>query len=141
VPGVRALSFRYSIGYYDLVEVVGSEFDDWLRRKLESGGVNEVHVAHQVASLVQQHVPTSPRQLLELTMQCEALLDAELGEPMLEAATDLYDALRLAVADYFGERLWAHWRHVQATEARSVDDLRPEDGGAEDATATDPDFR
>jgi hypothetical protein len=133
---MRVLSYRYSVDYNELEEIVTSEFDHWLRDELEGGGVNELHVARKIARLLGRHVPTSPRQLLELAMQCEALLDARLDEPLVaESAADLYDGLRLATVDQLGEILWAHWRDVRERDARSVDEMvnpRAGDGGESD---------
>ena len=112
---VSALRYRYSLDYRELVEAIGRDFDDWLEEELPLG-VSEQRVDHEISELVATYVPSSPRQLLELAMQCELLLDVELEDPLFDAAPDdAYQALLVAVGRYLSSMLWRVW------EARRAD--------------------
>jgi hypothetical protein len=127
---MRSLTFRYSLDYYDFIAVVTDEFEAWLYYELSHGGATAVRVDHKIVELVSRYVPSSPRQLMELGMQCEALLDINIEDPIFGyQAEDAYEALRIAVSRFVGEELETRWEQRKEQAAEPVADLRPRSNG------------
>lgn len=127
---MRSLNFRYSLDYYDFIAVVTGEFEAWLDYELSHGGATDVRVDHQIVELVSRYVPSSPRQLMELGMQCEALLDVNIEDPIFDyRAEDAYEALRIAVSRFVGEELEARWEQRKEQAAERLADIKPWSSG------------
>jgi hypothetical protein len=138
---VRPLSYCYSLDFADIVAAVTEDFERWLYYELGHGGVSQLRVDFKIAEVVGRYAPTSPRQLLELALQCEELLDVDISNPVFEHRdADAYDALRLAVGHYLAGELAAIWEgsederrraevgpFVVAAEARDGDDADSSD--------------
>jgi hypothetical protein len=109
-PTVAAmsLSYRYSLDHDELFDVVRREFGRWVAYELAHGGPTELRADYRINELVERYTPSSPRQLLELAMQCEALTDIPLEDPIFgHRPDDAYDALRIAVARSLSNDLWS----------------------------------
>lgn len=134
---MRPLQFRYSLNYYDFIETVKSEFETWLRYELRHGGASEVRIDYKVSELLVRYLPSSPRQLLELAMQCEAMLDVSIEDEIFgEQAPDAYEALRIAIARSVANELHLIWENLKLEDGvRRADHLfpfSPEDDGLGD---------
>src|SRR5947208_3565685 len=104
------LTFRYSVDYDELIAAATTDFERWLDYELAHGGVSEMRVDYKIAELVSKYVPTSPRQLLELTMQCEELLGEDISDPVFgHRIGDAYQALRIASGRFLAGELQAIW--------------------------------
>lgn len=129
---MRPVPFYYSVDYNELFSVVTAEFDEWLEYELSHGGVNDVRVDCKVSALIDHYAPSSPRQLLELAMQCEELLGAaaEDGGYVGYEGDDAYEALVVAVSQALRGRMWQLWEHKKREEAvaLAVRSLGAEDG-------------
>lgn len=107
---MQTLRFQYSISYSDFMSAISGAFSDWLEYELGHGGTSVQRIDYKLAELVAAYVPTSPRQLMELTMQCEALLDIEIDDPIFGYhADDAYDALRIAISRHVASELALQW--------------------------------
>jgi hypothetical protein len=119
---MRPVQFIYSIDYHDWLGEVSREFDAWLDRGLAHGGVNDVHVDYKILDLIERFVPSSPRQLMELGMQCEALLGIEIEDEIFGyKPADAYEALRIAISRFVASELETHWDERKLTSAHPLD--------------------
>jgi len=117
---VRPLSYCYSLDFADVVAAVTEEFELWLYYELGHGGVSQLRVDFKIAEVVGRYAPTSPRQLLELALQCEELLDVDISDPVFSHRdADAYDALRLAVGRYLAGELAAIWEGSEDERRRA----------------------
>ena len=117
---MRSVRFCYSLDYFEWLATVTRTFDTWLDHALARGGVNNVHVDHKILELIAVFVPSSPRQLMELGMQCGALLDISIEDDIFgHVADDAYEGLRIAVSRFLAEELETRW------ETRKLDDAEP----------------
>jgi hypothetical protein len=133
---VRSLSFCYSLDYYDFIAVVTGEYEAWLDHELSHGGATDARVDHEIVELVSRYVPSSPRQLMELGMQCEALLDINIEDPIFGyQAADAYEALRIAVSRSVAEELESRWEQRMEEAAEHLADIRPWSRMGEDGLA------
>jgi hypothetical protein len=111
---MRPLSFHYSLNYDDFMRAVVAEFDEWVQHELDHGGVSAVRIDFKIAEFVRHYVPTGARQLLELALQCEALLDVEIEDPIFGyQPEDAYEALRIAISRSVADEIEAHWQGKQ----------------------------
>ena len=117
---MRPLSYRYSLDFSDVVAAVTEDFERWLYHELGHGGVSQLRVDFKIAEVVGRYAPTSPRQLLELALQCEELLDVDISDPVFEhRVVDAYVALRLAVGRYLACELAAIWEGSEDERRRA----------------------
>jgi hypothetical protein len=113
---MRPLTFHYSLYYDDLMSAATGAFSDWVEHELSHGGTSAQRIDYKFIELVAQYVPTSPRQLMELAMQCEALLDVEIDDPIFgHEAEDAYEALRIAISRQVATELEMHWEARKET--------------------------
>jgi hypothetical protein len=127
---MRSLPFSYSLDYYDFIDAVTGEFEAWLDYELRQGGTTNVRVDYKIVELVSRRVPSSPRQLMELGMQCEALLDINIEDPIFGyQAEDAYEALRIAISRFVAEELEARWEQRMEQAAERVADLGSRSSG------------
>lgn len=104
------LPFHYSLDFTELMLSVTRDLDAWLDHELSHGGTTDIRVDYKISELIEHYVPSSPRQLMELGMQCEELLGIEIEDPIFgHHPEDAYDALRVAIARYVGGELSAQW--------------------------------
>ena len=124
---MRPLQFHYSLDYYDFIETVKAEFDAWLRFELSHGGASELRVDYKVSELTVRYLPSSPRQLLELAMQCEEMLDVSIEDEIFgHQAPDAYEALRIAIARSLAAELYGTWEDLKPDDdVKRVDHLFP----------------
>lgn len=88
------------------MSAVTSAFSDWFEHELVHGGTSAQRVDFKIVELLAHYVPSSPRQLMELGMQCEALLDIDIDDPIFgHQAEDAYEALRIAVSRHVAQEL------------------------------------
>jgi len=110
--------------------VVIGEFEAWLDYEFGHGGATDVRVDHKIVELVSHRVPSSPRQLMELGMQCEALLDITIEDPIFgHQAEDAYEALRIAISRFVAEELEERWEQRKEQAAERLADTRPWSSG------------
>jgi hypothetical protein len=112
------LTFHYSLNYGDFMRAAIGAFTEWVEYELNHGGTSAQRIDYKFAELVAEYVPTSPRQLMELTMQCEALLDVELEDPIFGYQPEnAYEALRIALSRHLADELEIHWEERRETLA------------------------
>jgi len=113
---MQRLNFHYSLNYDDFMRAAIGTFAEWVEHELNHGGTSAQRIDFKFVEVVDQFVPTSPRQLMELTMQCEALLDVELEDPIFgHHPENAYEALRIAVSRHLADELEMHWEERQET--------------------------
>ena len=113
---MQTLKFQYSLSYADLMSAVGNAFSEWLDYELTHGGTSMQRIDDKLVELIATFVPTSPRQLMELAMQCEALLDIEIEDPIFGyRANDAYEALRIAISRHVANELELQWETRKET--------------------------
>jgi hypothetical protein len=130
---MRPLKFHYSLSYDDLMTSATGTFSDWIESELSQGGASDQRGDYKVVELTAHYVPFSPRQLLELAMQCEALLDVAIDDPIFGyQAEDAYEALRIAVSRRVAQELQMQLeaRKVKIDASNEVTALRSD--GARD---------
>ncbi len=136
---MQTLKFQYSVSYTELMAAVSGAFSEWLEYELLHGGTSVQRIDYKFVELVAEYVPTSPRQLMELAMQCEALLDIEIDDPIFGYhADDAYDALRIAIARHVASELELQWEARKETleATHHVIPLSP-DGAQSDGAGND----
>jgi hypothetical protein len=113
---MRPLTFHYSLYYDDLMSAAIGAFSDWVEHELNHGGTSAQRIDYKFVELVARYVPTSPHQLMELAMQCEALLDVEIDDPIFGyQAQDAYEALRIGISRHVSNELEMHWEARKET--------------------------
>ncbi len=133
---MQTLNFQYSLSYRDFMSAIRGAFSDWLEHELTHGGTSVQRIDYKLAELIAVYVPTSPRQLMELAMQCEALLGIEIDDPIFGyQPEDAYDAVKIAISRHVASELELHWEarkeSVDATyQVVPLSRAHPESNGA-----------